>query len=83
MAKITLSSVAAELRRIDGTSWGVERLGGNVYGVTNFDVTVTIDDGRREAAGPADVLVCRDGATLLESECVSAREVAVLVASLA
>lgn len=56
---IVLDTLKVGLVEATGRRFDVERLGGNVYGLTDFWVTVTINGGQLDAADGADLLVCQ------------------------
>lgn len=75
-----------EVSTVLGPPFGVERLGGNVYGVTDFSVTVTFNGGAftvDTVAGGADVLICDSwtGAELFAGTVHAASEVPALIAA--
>lgn len=78
---ITLEGIVKELAD-SGTRVYVERLGGNVYGVTDYSgLMVTIDDGATSSDGPASVLFAEDGAEVWRGEIHSAAEIVPLWAA--
>lgn len=80
---ITLQEVANVATVSTGRTFYVERLGGNVYGAADYSGrTITLDDGVTAAEGPAELLVCDDGAEVLRTMIHAAAEVGPLLATL-
>lgn len=78
---MTVDEIASAMRAV-GLSAYVERLGANVYGVTDGSGsrTVTVNGGQRETDdGPAEALVCEDGAEIWRAMVTRAAEVPVLI----
>lgn len=75
--KITL----AQVEKAVGIGYAC-RLGGNVWGVATGDYTITLNGGQQVAETPATALICRDGATVLETEINSADELPLLLATI-
>lgn len=77
---ITLQAIADTC----GKGYEIERLGGNVYGVTNFLYMITIDGGAESVESAADLLITDSyhGGLLFDGEIASAAEVPAILATL-